>query len=237
MRKLRGKLTYANVVATLALFIALGGASYAALKLPRNSVGARQLKKNAVTGAKVKDDSLTGSDINEATLGIVPRADSASNAATADHAASADQAARAGNGASRIDYSHAWDETELAQNATAVPILNLDELTLSAKCFGTHASQARLNVYAVSTHAAEFNMTFITQYNGSEAFPQIGEVELPANETREVFYLASALNDWERGIGHLLYRTDGRVISITLHAFANESTGRCQVDGVATPAS
>jgi hypothetical protein len=76
---MRPKLTYANVVATLALFIALGGASYAALKLPKNSVGPKQLKKNAVTGTKVKDDSLTGADIDEAKLGAVPTAAFAGN--------------------------------------------------------------------------------------------------------------------------------------------------------------
>lgn len=42
------RLTYANVVATLALFIALGGASYAAIVLPANSVGPRQLQTAAV---------------------------------------------------------------------------------------------------------------------------------------------------------------------------------------------
>jgi hypothetical protein len=66
------KLTYANVVATLALFIAIGGASaFAASQLGKNTVGSKQIKKNAVTGAKVKNDSLTGSDIDEATLGAV----------------------------------------------------------------------------------------------------------------------------------------------------------------------
>jgi hypothetical protein len=79
---MRPKLTYANVVATLALFIALGGASYAALKLPKNSVGTKQIKKNAVNGAKVKDDSLTGNDINEATLARVPSATEAASAQT-----------------------------------------------------------------------------------------------------------------------------------------------------------
>src|SRR3954465_4981246 len=44
------KLTCANVVATLALFLALGGTSYAAVK---------------VTGAMVKDESLTSSDIKD----------------------------------------------------------------------------------------------------------------------------------------------------------------------------
>jgi hypothetical protein len=42
------RLTYANVVATLALFIALGGASYAAVVLPANSVGPKQLRSGAV---------------------------------------------------------------------------------------------------------------------------------------------------------------------------------------------
>jgi hypothetical protein len=51
--RLRAGLTYANVLSTLALFVALGGASYAAVTLPRNSVGAAQLRPNAVTAAKL----------------------------------------------------------------------------------------------------------------------------------------------------------------------------------------
>jgi hypothetical protein len=63
MNRLRGKLTYANVVATLALFLALaGGTAYAATHLGKNSVGTAQLKKNAVTGAKVKNGSLGAAD-------------------------------------------------------------------------------------------------------------------------------------------------------------------------------
>ena len=41
------------VVALVALFVALGGGAYAALKLPANSVGAAQLKQSAVTPAKL----------------------------------------------------------------------------------------------------------------------------------------------------------------------------------------
>jgi hypothetical protein len=50
---LLSKLTYANVMATIAVFIALGGASYAAIKLPKNSVGTEQLKKGAVNATKL----------------------------------------------------------------------------------------------------------------------------------------------------------------------------------------
>ena len=50
------------VVACISLTIALSGASYAAVTLPRNSVGTAQLKRNAVVSAKVKDGSLKRAD-------------------------------------------------------------------------------------------------------------------------------------------------------------------------------
>jgi hypothetical protein len=57
LRLIRRHLTYANVISTVALFVALGGVSYAAVKLPANSVGTKQIKAKAVTKAKV-DPSL-----------------------------------------------------------------------------------------------------------------------------------------------------------------------------------
>jgi hypothetical protein len=63
LSRLRARLTYANVVATIALFIALGGSSYAALKLPKNSVGSEQLKADSITSAKVKGGSLSTTDL------------------------------------------------------------------------------------------------------------------------------------------------------------------------------
>jgi len=43
MRRIKGKPSYANVMATVAVFLALGGAAYAATKLPKNSVGTKQI--------------------------------------------------------------------------------------------------------------------------------------------------------------------------------------------------
>jgi hypothetical protein len=64
MTVLRGRFTYANVVATLALCIAVGGASaFAATQLPKNSVGTKQLKKGAVNTAKIKDGAVTEAKI------------------------------------------------------------------------------------------------------------------------------------------------------------------------------
>jgi hypothetical protein len=52
----------AMLVALVALCVALGGTSYAATKLPRNSVSSRQLKNNSITSPKVKDRSLKAQD-------------------------------------------------------------------------------------------------------------------------------------------------------------------------------
>ncbi len=56
---IRSRLTYANVVASIALFLALSGGAYAAFKLPRNSVGAAQLRRGAVTPQKLAHSTLS----------------------------------------------------------------------------------------------------------------------------------------------------------------------------------
>jgi hypothetical protein len=81
-------------IALIALVVAMAGTGYAAVNLPKGSVGAKQLKKNAVTkakirrnavtktkirrnavtGAKVKARSILGKDIRLKTLGKVPSA-------------------------------------------------------------------------------------------------------------------------------------------------------------------
>ncbi|HEX4304536.1 MAG TPA: hypothetical protein VHZ54_00730 [Solirubrobacterales bacterium] len=62
MKRFRPRLTYANVIASLALFIALGGAAVAA-GLPKNSVGPNQIKKGAVTGKAIRKAAVTSGKI------------------------------------------------------------------------------------------------------------------------------------------------------------------------------
>jgi hypothetical protein len=50
---MRIRLSYANVMATLAVFIALGGGAYAALSLPAGSVNSKQIAKNAVRAKQI----------------------------------------------------------------------------------------------------------------------------------------------------------------------------------------
>jgi hypothetical protein len=63
------RLSYANVVATLALFIALGGSSYAVSK-----ISGSQIRNGSITGKKLKRNTLGGARIRESRLATVPTA-------------------------------------------------------------------------------------------------------------------------------------------------------------------
>ena len=74
LRRIRPRLSYANVVATLALVLAAGGGgAYAAQKIRSHQIAAHavtgsKINFNAVTGSKVKGSSLSGSDLRDGTI-------------------------------------------------------------------------------------------------------------------------------------------------------------------------
>lgn len=160
MMKIRARLTFANVLACLALFVALGGTGYAATQLPKGSVGAKQLKNGAVTRAKLKPGSVTaskigagavgasqigagavgtaalangavtGAKLNLATLGTVP---------TATHATTADAAATLqGKAASAFIQGEGQifgNTLQLKLGEKGVPVLNVPGFgSLTARC-------------------------------------------------------------------------------------------------------
>jgi len=62
-------ITYANVTATLALFVALGGGAYAATQ-----ISGHDIRPHSLTARNYQASSVTGRAVKEKTLGIVPRA-------------------------------------------------------------------------------------------------------------------------------------------------------------------
>ena len=104
MKQVRKRLSYANVMSSIAVFLVLGGATAFAAKkigtnelkgssvttgkLKKEAVAKAKIKKNAVDGSRVRDGSLTGADVNVATLPTVPSASSAQPVAFARVSAS-----------------------------------------------------------------------------------------------------------------------------------------------------
>lgn len=164
---MRRHITFSNVIACLALFIALGGISWAAATAPKNSVASKSIKNKAVTNAKignnavtstkiktgqvfsgdVRDNSLTGVDINEGSLGTVPSASTATNAATADTAADQISVFRS------VTTSSSNADANIARNqATEVLLASHGAVSLYGKCFfESDFSQVFAVIYARTT--------------------------------------------------------------------------------------
>jgi hypothetical protein len=65
----RARMSFANVTSTLALFLALGGTSYAAVTLPSNSVGKAQIKANSVGTSELRNSGVAAADIKSGAVG------------------------------------------------------------------------------------------------------------------------------------------------------------------------
>jgi len=70
MSRIRSHLSYANVTASLALFVALGGTSYAVSQLPRNSVGSKQVRTGAIGASEVRTGAVRSRDIGNRSVAL-----------------------------------------------------------------------------------------------------------------------------------------------------------------------
>jgi hypothetical protein len=199
MKRLSSKLTYANVISTLCLFLLVGGGTaFAASHLGKNSVGSKQLKKNAVTTAKLKNGAVTGSKLKLSTLGTVPSATTAANAGhattadsatnakhagtadTANHASSADTATNAVDATNATNFSRYFTSgLKKASVGQTVTIGTAGPFTFVGKCVDSGGGNFSAEAYVTTSVANSF---FWADY-GSEYeegdFEPGEEAELP----------------------------------------------------------
>jgi hypothetical protein len=234
MRRIRSKLSYANIVATLALFIALGGVSYAAVKLPANSVGEKQIKKNAVVGKKIKKNAITGdkikpgtikgTDISLDSLGKVPNAASADTAASAGNSATTSTLQTASKRvASSVTGAVSQDLTR--QAATEVPLFSHGQVSVYGKCY----------IYAGSLYAELLERTTA---DGALAQPYSYDYYYGSNQylntstpegDRQINYVTasnngtgnSSSNYYNRGT---LFGPDGNSLTFSVDIWAKQGT-------------
>jgi hypothetical protein len=257
VRKAKARLSYANIVATLALVLALGGASaFAATQLAKNSVGTKQLKKNAVTGEKVRNGSLSAADIG----GSVASAEKAATAGRATFAESADHAATA----QVADGATTAGRAELAKLAEgALHASNADTLGGSPpSAFQPGGSVQRVdwNVSGCGTGPAVCTKTLIAVNNftlgGSCSKGATGEVGLIATAPASSSYWLSGLigttpiseefslgptpflllgisNTAQLYQGNLILRSPSRTLALELAA-SQDNNGACRIVGTAT---
>ena len=115
MRRLGSKLSYANVMSTLAVMLALGGSAVAATSMIDGST----ITPGSLPANRIKNHTVGAKQIKLPALGKVPKA---AHADTAESASSAKTASSATTAASATNATHATsaDSATLAANATAV---------------------------------------------------------------------------------------------------------------------
>lgn len=110
-RLLSHRPTASLAIACLALFVAMGGVGYAAVK-----INGKDIQNRTVSGKKMKKNTLGGTVIKESSLGAVPKAKNADNAGNAQNAANATNAQNAANAQNAVNAENATS----AQNAGTV---------------------------------------------------------------------------------------------------------------------
>ena len=240
----RPQLSYANVMATFAVFLALGGGAYAATRLPAKSVGTKQLKAAAVTAAKIKDGTITGAKIDANTLGVVPaaqRAGQATSAASAERATSAaeaDHATSAGRADVATSADHA-DDAELlngipsggfvAANQTGYIDRTFSGCTLSVICVEDLLTIAGVKVRVTCENAAGVSGVILRVIGGARTGysyvtgtteARHGSFEGDGN----VVAVTNPSSELKGATGTIVVRTPARIISIAFDASARAPT-------------
>jgi hypothetical protein len=149
MKSVRKRLTYANVMSSLAVFLVVaGGSALAANQLAKNSVGTKQLKNNAVTAAKIKNGAVTGSKVNLSSLGTVPSATNATSATTAKTAETAKSATTAKTAETAKSADTAKSATTATSALTATNSVNANNANNASSLGGVPASEYSRRMFA-----------------------------------------------------------------------------------------
>jgi len=174
------------LVALLALFVALGGSSYAAVKIgardiARGAVGTRAIANNAirsgdihnatVSGIDVRDDSLTNADIDNTNLSArtAVTADSATRATTAASANTASNATNADN-AGKLDGLDSTDFTRPACTSQTGALKGAVTIAASPAFSATFTPVPGYNCSGQSIEARRLSMgRYEVRFNGSPA--------------------------------------------------------------------
>jgi hypothetical protein len=174
------------IVALLALFVALGGSSYAAVKIgardiQRGAVGTRAIANNSirsadihdatVSGADVKDDSLTNADIDNSNLSA-KSAETAAHATTATTATSASTASNATNAdnAGKLDGLDSTDFTRPACTSQTGALKGVVTIAANPAFSGTFTTVPGYSCSGQSVEARRLSMgRYEVRFNGSPA--------------------------------------------------------------------
>jgi len=181
VKQIRKRLTYANVMSSLAVFLILGGATAVAAK----KIGSNELKSNAVTTGKIKKEAVSRAKLKKASVDA---------SRLADQAVSTDKIA-----------DNAVTTAKIADNAVTTGKIADNAVTgakvLDGSLTGSDVNQGSLNsVKAANVYSALFESTGATIARASDPGIKSGgcflacAIEFPRDVSDCVFSATTAHN-------------------------------------------
>ena len=236
-RRVIARLSYANVMATLAVFLVLGGGAYAAATLPAHSVGKQQLRKRAVTRPKLAPRSVH-------TAKLAPDAVAArklspgvrARLARVGPAGPAGARGPAGPGAARIAFAAA---------ATAAPqpvtLLDIAGLRIQGRCATAGGTVSLpLSITAAEASQAQETIAIDTGTDPSNGgATQVGNLQfdLPASAPLDTGGPAASGADYFRVVATFIVAAPSRTITVNAVVLVDAETQRCTMSGTAVSAT
>jgi len=236
LTRARSRLTYANVMATLGVFIALGGTSAAAVSLKRGSVKGKHLAANAVTSPKVKNGSLRAEDFG---LGQLPKGESGpagARGAQGEQGGPGEQGVRGeqgvpGPGAAKLVFEEAATAPPKTQRVAVGP------WTVVTYC-STVAGTTFLDVGVHGPGQAQFSG--VVALNDGSPVADTGGLVLDPTTDSFVFRASAASGDFERVAGDVQLHSGAQVATVSVNGLADRrgaAPGTCALYGTGVPAS
>ena len=232
---LRSRLTFANTISVVALFVALGGASYAAVSLPRNSVGTVQLRSDAVTSGKLAPASVRKPSLSPWIRDqLARRASDGSPGPTGERGPRGETGPR-GPGAVPVRYSEAASDTPSPKT-----VLDIDGLSFTASC-DESGGTITANFAARSAEAATLHETITVDSgldpssSGPAGFSGNLQIDLPAGVTLQTGG-PSAAAGYTRVAVEGVYSAPSKTVDLHMFLTVDADHARCSINGVAVPA-
>lgn len=258
LERLRARLSFANVVSSLALFVALGGSAYAAGALPLNSVGRAQLQANSVTATKLAADSVGRSELRGGAVGAAELAPASIGlralepalrgtlARAAETGAPGPQGSAGAQGAAGPQGPSGPGAVRIhfLQHASATPekqsVFEIAGIGLKADCRAGEPG-VQMDIELSSEAAATFVENIAS--DGGSGSPGAApassmnlQVSLPAGVT-PLGGPTVGPGEYTRIIAHLIYVAAETTVEVSAVLALDGSTGECSIDGVGIPAS
>lgn len=211
------RLTFANVVALIALFVSLGGGVYAATK-----INGKKIKKESIAGDKLKPDAVTGRQVDESSLGKVPSAQSADSAQTL--------AGTGPDGFAQASDMRRWhfEATPVDGAAARESRLQIGSLELATSCSAGGPRTTLVLGARSSAPNAAFDVGADRRNN------QGGTHGGRFGTGFETVTLDNTENDFAREVGTLVYNAPGETITVTYAFFISDGIGSGFCNLVAT---